>query len=300
MTTAIEIRQKLATLIGHLISRCIREARMIPTVLHREEMINLLMDDPDMFAKLVRDEDEDNAELSKDDLTVKMDAAAELGKLDSLEMFEQSYWGATEVDLAPVLDLTNQLTRTFAVYLGNASTLFDREFEEFMIKFRSSLQKAGMTIKTVDFTMDDCAIFEETAISYLEAGDLLQAFTFDKLLNSQIMMKQVVNLPAGGFLLREALIKHALEDQRFASALIKFILRISYISHGAWEDLVPMLTKTIYQEPGLITPEQLIDYVEQDIVFSCNLLCRSYTEIRHWISVQRRQEIELRLKEFGN
>jgi hypothetical protein len=299
MTTSIEIRQKLATLIGHLVSRCIREARMIPTVLHREEMINLLMDDPDMFAKLVREEHADNAALSKDDLTVKMDAVAELAKLDSLEVFEQSYWEESEVDLAPVLDLTNQLTRTFAVYLGNSSTLFDREFEEFMIKFRSSLQKAGMTIKAVDFTVDDCSAFVETAISYLEAGDLLQAFTFDKLLSSQIMMKQVVNLPAAGFSLRETLIKHALEDQRFASALIKFALRISYISHGAWEDLVPMLTKIIYQEPGLITPEQLIDYVEQDIVFSCNLLCRSYTEIRHWIPVQRRQEIELRLKELG-
>ncbi len=292
MQASVEIRRKLATLIGHLIHRCIHEARMIPTVLHREEVINILVDDPALFEKLVRDEHAGNSELSREDLTVKLDALAELGKLDALEAFEKSFWDEPEVDLSPILALTNQLSRTFTVYIGNAATLFDRSFEEFMSKFRGSLQRAGMTLQAVDFTVDDMAIFENDAMSYLSAGEFLQAFTFDRLLSSQIMMKQVVNLPAAGFSLREDLIGKGLKSPVLSSALAKFVLRISYISQGAWEDLFPILSKIVYQESGLLGPERLIDLIEQDVVFSCNLMCRSYAEIRQLPPVQRRLTIE--------
>ena len=253
MQASKEIRQKLATLIGHLIGRCIKEARMVPTVLHREEVINILVDDPALFVKLVKDEHAGQDEHSKEDLTVKMDAVAELGRLDSLKAFEESFWGEKEIDLEPILVLTNQLTRTFAVYLGNAATLFDKTFEDFMFKFRQSLEKTGMTIVAFDFTMEDTAEFEKTAMSYLSAGEFLQTFIFDRLLSSQIMMKQVVNLPEG-FSLRETLIKHALQDPELHIPLVKFILRVSYVSQGAWDDLLPILVKNIYQETGQCGP----------------------------------------------
>ncbi len=292
MQASVEIRRKLATLIGHLLHRCIHEARMIPTVLHREEVINLLVDDPALFEKLVRDEQAGNSELSREDLTVKLDALAELGKLDTLEAFEKSFWDGPEIDMSPILALTNQLSRTFTVYLGNAATLFDRSFEEFMSKFRGSLQRAGMTVQAIDFTVDDVAIFENDAMSYLSAGEFLQAFTFDRLLSSQIMMKQVVNLPAAGFSLREDLIRKGLKIPILSSALAKFVLRINYVSQGAWEDLFPILSKIVHQEPGPFDPERLIDLIEQDVVFLCNLLCRSYAEIRQLPPVQRRLSIE--------
>jgi hypothetical protein len=291
MQTSVEIRKKLAMLIGGLISRCIQEARMIPHVLNREEVINLLVADPELYEKLVSDEHAGKTALSKEDLTVKVDVAKELGKLDKLEMFDCSFWDEQEIDLSPVLELTNQLTRTFAVYLGNAATLFDREFEDFMSKFRQSLQRAGMTLKTVDFTLDDIAVLEANAISCLSSGDFLQAFTFDRLLSSQIMMKQVVNLPAAGFSLRKDLVRHGLGDPDLAPRLIRFILRISYISHAAWQDLFITLMRLANDEPGLIDRVQLLELIEQDIVFSCNLLCRSYAEIREWTAAERRQTL---------
>jgi hypothetical protein len=298
MQASVEIRKKLAALIGQLISRCIREARMIPYILNREEVINILMDDPALFEKLVRDEHADNAEYSRQDLTVRLDAAAELGKLDAIEAFEKSFWDGPEVDLSPILALTNQLTRTFAVYMGNASTLFDRSFEEFMSKFRQSLQKSGMTLRTVDFTLDDMEIFENDAASYLSAGDFLQTFTFDRLLSSQIMMKQVVNLPAPGFSLRQNLIRRALKDPKLSVALAKFVLRVSYISQGAWEDLFLVLLQIVHGESGTFGPLQLVNLIEQDVVFSCNLLCRSYAEIRQWPQGQRRLAIESNLESY--
>ena len=182
MQASAEIRKKLALLIGSLICRCIREARMIPHVLNREEVVNILLRDPLLYEKLVLDEHSENTQLSKEDLTIKLDVAKELEKLDRLPAFEKPFWDGPEVDLSPIMDLTNQLTRTFAVYLGNAATLFDRAFENFMSSFRQSLQGAGMTLQTVDFTLNDAAILETNALSYLSAGEFLQAFTFDRLL----------------------------------------------------------------------------------------------------------------------
>ena len=292
MQASVEIRKKLATLIGHLICRCIREARMIPYVLNRDEVINLLVDDPERFEKLVRDEYAAEAAQSKTDLTVHMDAVEELGKLDEIETFEKPFWDGPEVDLTPILDLTNQLTRTFSVYLGNAATLFDKAFEEFMDKFRGSLRQKGMILKTVDFTPDDVALLESNAISFLSEGEFLQAFTYDRLLTSQIMINQVVNLPETGFSVREDLIRRAINESDQFSGLVKFVLRVSYISHGAWDDLFPLLVKQVYKASGSEKAAQLTDLIERDIVFSCNLLCRSYGEIRELSAAQRRQAIE--------
>ncbi len=292
MQASVEIRKKLAMLIGSLIRRCVQEARMIPHVLNRDEVINLLVADPALYERLVLDEHAGKTELSKEDLTVKVDVAKELEKLDKLETFDDSFWDGPEVDLSPVMDLTNQLTRTFAVYLGNAATLFDREFEDFMNKFRQSLQRAGMTLKAVDFTLDDVAVLEANAMSHLSSGEFLQAFTFDRLLSSQIMIKQVVNLPGAGFSLREDLIRHGLQDPDLAPGLIRFILRISYVSQGAWQDLFSILMQLVHDEPGLFDSVGISELIEQDVVFSCNLLCRSYAEIREWSAAERRQTIE--------
>lgn len=298
MQASAEIRKKLALLIGSVICRCIHEARMIPHVLNREEVIDILVGDPTLFEKLVLDEHRDNSELSKEDLTVKVDVARELEKLDTLETFERSFWDGPEVDLSPIMELTNQLTRTFAVYLGNAATLFDRSFEDFMNKFRQSLERAGMTLKTVDFTLSDVSVLETSAVSFLSSGEFLQAFTFDRLLSSQIMMKQVVNLPASGFCMREDLVRYALNDPNLATAMVKFAVRISYISQGAWDDLFATVLKQVQEESGLCSPEKLLELVGQDVVFSCNLLCRSYSEIREMTAAQRRAAFESGLKNY--
>jgi hypothetical protein len=293
-----EIRKKLATLIGSTISRCISEARLIPYVLTQEEAVNILVDDPSKFEKLLREELE--ADVADGDLTLKLDALVDLRKIDSLDQFENSSWVKSDAEIAPILDLTNQLSRTFAVYLGNASTLFDKSFEDFMDRFRDSMQRAGMIIRTVDFTLDDVSVLEKNAESYLRAGEFLQAFTFDRLLSSQILIKQVVNLPAHGFVLRENLIKIGLNDPDLCMKLARFVLRISYVSQGAWEDLFPMLVKMAREKQGLCSFLRLVDLIEKDVVFSCNLLCKPYSELRRWSPFQRRSAIESGLEKIGN
>jgi hypothetical protein len=298
MQNGAEIRKKLAILIGQIISRCISEARMIPTVLNRDEVINILMDDPNLFQKLVQDEDAGESALSKEDLTLNIDAVAELAKLEKIEAFEESFWEGPEVDLAPIMDLTNQLTRTFAVFVGNAATLFDKQFEAFMDKFRQSLQGAGMNLETFDFTLDDVAVLEENAASHLSAGNFLQAFTFERLLRSQVMMKQLVSLPKTDFSLRGSLLQTALNDEDLFPQCSKFVIRVSYISQGSWEDLFADFAALVSRQSDKSGLEQLIQFVEQDVFFSCNLLCNSYAEIRRLTTAQRRLAIERGLQKF--
>ncbi len=45
MQASVEIRKKLALLIGNLLCRCIREARFIPHVLTQEEVIDILSEE---------------------------------------------------------------------------------------------------------------------------------------------------------------------------------------------------------------------------------------------------------------
>jgi len=298
MQVSLEVRKKLATLIGSIISRCIREARMIPYILTQEEAVNILVEDPNQFEKMLREELD--SDVSEGDLTLKLDALIELGKIQSLDQFESSSWMKSDNEISPILDLINQLSRTFAVYLGNASTLFDKSFEDFMGRFRDSMQRAGMIIKTVDFTLDDVSVLEEDAKSYLMAGEFLQAFAFDRLLTSQVLIKQVVNLPAHGFTLRENLVKSGLNHPDLYLKLSKFVLRMSYVSHGAWEDLFPILAKLTCGKQVQCSSSQLVGLIERDVIFSCNLLQKSYTELRAWSPAQRRSAIESSLENTVN
>jgi len=298
MDTSAQIRRKLATLIGRLLDRCLDEARMIPTVLHRDEAIDILVKDPMRFAELVREEADSKIELSRIDLTVKHDAAAEIGELNRGEAPPQPLWDGPEADLAPVLGKANRWARTFSVYFGNAVTLFDREFGLFIAKFRDSLEQSGMSLRTVDFTPEDAEVFVEAALARVAAGEFLQAFAFERLLGSQIMVRQVVNLPAG-FSLRERLMRRALREAA-APALTRFVMRISHVSQGAWSDMVPLLARLAAEESGESGMEALVDAAEQDAAFSCNLLERSYGEIRALPSAERRRAMRARLQSLGN
>jgi len=113
------------------------------------------------------------------------------------------------------------------------------------------------------------------------------------------MIKQVVNLPAQGFSLKENLIQAGLGSPDLFLKLSRFLLRMCYISQGAWEDLFPVLVRMVFREEGLCTLAQLTDLIERDVVFSCNLLCGSYSELRVWSPARRRSAIENSLQKYG-
>jgi hypothetical protein len=300
MQSTHEIRQKLVLIIGDLICRCIEEARKVPFILDQDQVVDILVGNPAYFAKLVGEEQRDRTEFASDRLTAKLDAVIELGQFEALDAFDVSLSGATPsvVDTEQVLTQVNQLTRTFAVYFGNIVTTFEKEFQLFTERFRQHLQQTGQGLRAMQLTPDNMVGLAERAEAYLAAGQFLQAFSFDRVLSSHVITKEFVSLPTAEYTLGRMLIKTALNDARLRSALMRFILRICYVSQGSWQDLFVTLVDIVDQEPELCSRSFLIDQIERDGVFCCNLLCDSFANLQAMPSAERRAAIDRRLSRW--
>ncbi len=232
------------------------------------------------------------------DLTAKLDALTELGQFEAIDGFDISFSRpvASDADLEPVLDLVNRLTRTFVVYIGNMVTIFEKEFQLLMERFRQSLQQGEIHLDAVELTPSDMAELEKEAAVYLDAGQFLQALSFDRLLRSEVITKELVILPSADYSFNKNLLKRGQKDaDRFAS-LVKFILRACYISQGAWQDNFVTLVDLLYADEDVGRRSQLIDTIDQDGVFCCNLLRESFANLKKWSPTQRRAAIEKKLE----
>jgi len=295
MLPSPEIRRKLVLVIRNLICRCVEEARSVPYVLRREELVDLLLRNPDRFKKLVEEEGADRVEYSKDTLTAKLDALDEIGQFEVLDRCDTSLYGQSESDgdLSPAINHINQLTRTFSVYVSNTVTLFEKEFELFTQKLHDMLSKSGMALRVVEFTEEDLAELEKGAETYLASGRLLQAFVFERLISCHVITKQVVALPPG-YSLGKKLIGLAAKDAGLFTNLTRFILRASYVSQGGWNDLFAMLISIVDGDTRSRTV--LVDLIEQDAIFACNLLCGAFSELKHQSPSDRRAAIQKALE----
>jgi hypothetical protein len=300
MQVSPEIRQRFVLVLGNLICRCIEEARKIPYILDQEQVVEILVRNPSFYEKLVHDEQRDRTEFASDRLTARIDALTELGQFEALDAFAVSFSGSggPDVDLDPVLEQVNHLTRTFAVYIGNMITIFEKEFQVFMERFHQSLQQAGIDLRALDLTPEDMVELEKKAEAYLTAGLFLQAFSFDRMLNSEVITNELIGLPSSGYSFNQHLIRRGLKDAGLRAALVKFILRASYVSQGSWQDLFVSLVTLVDQEPELCGTEMLVERIEQDGVFCCNLLCESFSDLLKWTSGERRATIERRLENW--
>ncbi len=289
------------TVIGDLICRCIEEARNIPYILEQEQVVKILVDNPAFFAELVREEHRDRTDFANDRLTAKIDAVVELGQFEALDAFDLSFSGpiASDADLDPVLNLINQLTRTFTVYTGNTITIFEKQFQVFMEKLRQSLAKSGMDLKAVDLTADDMTGLKKKAEPYLATGRFLQAFMFERLLHAEVITKELVRLPGPGYALTLQCLGEALANQKLRQPLVTFILRACYVSQGCWQDLFDMLVELSKREPALCPGDLLMERINQDLVFCCNLLCETLANLRKRPPADRRAAIEERIGGWG-
>ncbi|HYK91039.1 MAG TPA: hypothetical protein VE398_19865 [Acidobacteriota bacterium] len=297
MQASQELREKLVLVIGNLICRCIEEARKVPYILDQEEVVRILVENPRLFEKLVRDEQLESTEFSKEKLTARLDTLRELGQFEALDTWDMSFSGRIEsnADLAPILKQVNQLSRTFAVYVSNTLAIFEREFELFMEKFHQSLQRAGVTARSMELTTKDLSGLARRAEPYLTSGQFLQAFSFDRLLNSQVITKDAIIVPSPGYSFKRDLMQGALKDVKPFSPLVKFILRVSYISQGTWNELFDVLVNLVDTQPGRFSRAELIDLIQQDIIFTCNLLCEPLANIKDWSPAKRSAAIEKKL-----
>jgi hypothetical protein len=301
MQASGEIKSKLALVIGQLISRCIEEARKVPYILDQQEAVDILVGNPALFAKLVCDEEADRIEFSREKLTASLDAVKELGQFEALDGMDMSFSCPMEstADLAPIVETINQLTRTFIVYVGNTVTIVEKERELFAEKLRQWLQKSGLSLRTVQLYASDMGELEQSANAYLLSGQFLQAFLFGHLLSSSVIAGDVVRLPSSSsYSLNENLIRTGLLEAGLFPNVVRFILRACYISQGQWEDLFEVLVRFSEEEAQVCTRSQLVDMIEQDAIFCCNLLGRSFPDLRRLQQAERRSAIERTLQGY--
>ncbi len=282
-----ELREKLILIIGNLIARSIEEARNVPYILRHEDVVELLVRDPHRFQRLIEEERLGRTEYSTGTLTARLDAVSELGHLESLDGYDVD-WNISEKELSAIIRRIDHLTRTFAVYVGNAVTLFEREFELFSQKLRDLLRKSGMGLRTVKFSEADMTGLEHRAHSLLSSGEFLKAFLFERLVRCQVITKEAVVLPSG-YSISETLIRAAVQEPASMIKLVRFILRAGYISQGNWHDLFSTLVRVVYHEGMRST---LLELIGQDMFFCCNLLCRSLSDLSRLTASERMAAIE--------
>jgi len=292
-----ELKERLVLLIGSLLVRCLNEARRIPYILDREEVVDILIKNPSLFETLVLQEQISDAEFARDRLTAQIDALRELGQFESLDALSVSFSsdGGDSPLLDPVLSQITELSRNFVVYTSNALTIFEKKFELFMDRFRDSLEAAGIKMTVLELTPKDMGSLEERAGSYLDQGQFLQAFLFGRLLVSPVITRQLVTLPKSDYSFSRNLIRRGLINEGIRQPLVKFILRTSYVSQGGWHDLFSTLLNSVCEEPGPGGLSLLTTLIAQDPVFSCNLLCRTFPELARCNTRERSAAIEERL-----
>jgi hypothetical protein len=297
MEVSPEIRHKLVLVIGDLLCRCMEKASKVPYVLDREQVVDLLMENPEFFAELVTEEHRDRSEYSHDRVTAKIDAFAELSQLEAMDAFDLSLDGTLSSDaaLAPVLEKVNHLTRIFAVYIGNLVAIFEKEFQLFAEKLHRSLENAGLKPEMIVLSPEDMACLEDMAVSFLNQGRFLQAFSFSRLLNSDMIAEELISLQAAGDAINRRLIKGAMNRPELRDSLMVFLLRASYVSQGSWQDLFIMLVELANEEPERADRKTLADIIERDGVFCCNLLCESFVNLKNWPPADRRSAIEAKI-----
>jgi hypothetical protein len=192
-------RKKLAMVLGQLICRAIEDGRKIPYVLEPDEVIDILVRDPAKFTQLVNQEEDGQTQFSTGTLTAQLDAITGLGQLEILDRYDMSFGesNGSEENLKSAVDEIHQLTRLFAVYIGNTVSLFEKEFDTFASKFHQSLHGTGYSLGRVNLQTEDLNGIEESANRYLDSGKYIQAFLVDRLLSMHVVTRELVSVPQG-------------------------------------------------------------------------------------------------------
>jgi len=294
MEASREIRTRLVQLIGNLIVRSIDEARQVPCVIPKDQLIAMVIERPQQFEHLVQEEQLAQAELSRAELTVQFDALHEIAQFRHLDRTGISFETTVESDeeFSAAVQQIHELSQSFIVYTSNALAIFEKEFEIFLSKFRRSLDGQSRTETPILLDADDLNGLVKTAGEYLAAGEYIQAFSFDRLLFSKVIGDDLIQIPLPGPLLSPLLIESVSGDaDRFAS-LVKFILRACYVSQGGWMDLFKTLWRFVGSQPETYHHTRLVDLIERDVFFTCNLLRESFSSLKRWSRARRREAIE--------
>lgn len=288
------IKEKLILVIINLVVRSIEEAKRVPYLVEQENLVDILINHPDIYQQMVLEGQLDGNGVPKGKTIIKLDILSELNEFEGLDRFDMSLEGMmpqTDQD-SPVFNQINLLSKMFMAYLSNIITTFEKSYEQFLDRYRQSMQGMIQKADVVEISWDDLGGVRQTAESLLDAGEFIQSFSLGRLMDPEVIASDLIHFPAVDDTLARLLLANAPQDVDKFRRLAKFILRACYISHNHWQDIFQVLAELAEHNPQRYHREVLIALIEQDSVFCCNLLHETYESLLARPPEDRRRAIE--------
>jgi hypothetical protein len=185
----------------------------------------------------------------------------------------------------------------FMAYISNMITTFEKSYEDFLERYRRTLRDAGQKVELVEISWEDLGNVRKSAEGMLANGHYIEAFSFGRLFDPEVVASDLIHFPATEDTLARRLLLKSPSDIDQYRRLVKFILRVCYISHNHWQDIFCALADLAKQEPERYHRSLLIELIGEDSVFCCNLLHQTTESLLGWTAAQRQEAIEKALEQ---
>ncbi len=290
------VTNKLVQVVLNLARRSIDEARKVPYVVEQDNVVDILLNHPDLYQQLVSDGQLEGEGLPQGRVLVKVDILAEIEEFTPLDRLLLDNWSSDNVDLESVTAQVNSMTKLFLAYHSNMVATFEREYDQFLERYWKTLEGAEERFSPLPLYPSDLEEVRRTAEGFLAEKRYIEAFSLGKLFHPEIVRDFLFQFPGPDYSLTQELIQSSPKNGPAYSNLVRFILRACYLSHNLWSDLFSTLLKLADSEPGLYHRPHVVELIEQDLVFCCNLLHTTYDQLHALPADERRAAIETSLR----
>lgn len=295
-------KEKIIRILVNLISRSIEEARKVPYLMEQDNLVDILISNPRLYQQMVLEGQIDPKGMSDGKVVVKLDILDEMAEFEGLSNYDMTFVGMVEVssENSPVFHQIGLLSKMFMAYLSNLITIFEKSYEEFLERYRQTVREVSSSLSQVEVSWDDLEGVRRASKEMLVQGKFIQAFSIGRLLEPEVVGKDLILLTSSGNSFNAHLLQSLPWDLDLFDRLSRFVLRASYISHNHWGDLFDALVLRVLQDSRSSLRESLIQHIERDSVFCCNLLHETYENILAWRPGEIRKTIENVLEQKGH
>ncbi|MEW5976614.1 MAG: hypothetical protein AB1898_12500 [Acidobacteriota bacterium] len=289
-----QVKQKLVRVLGHLATRSIQEARKVPYVVEQDSIVEILIRNPALYKQMVLDGEIEPSGANQQSAVAKVDILADLQEFRALDQYDMSVSALLENSSSHerIFAQVNLLTKLFIAYSSNLLTVFEREYEQFRLRFLAACQTNEAAYGTVTLDAPDMIWLEDEAKRNLAEGRFVEAFSLGRLIRPDVLKDDLIRFSDPDYSLTREILSATAQNRDLLARTLRFSIRVSYISQHSWQDLLVSLRDLVLQTPSLCDWKSLVDAAEADFVFCCNLLHERWETLAQWSDRHRRALLE--------
>jgi hypothetical protein len=293
MENSQSVKEKLVLVLLNLACRAIDEAKRVPYQIEQDNIVDILINEPALYQQMILEGDLDGRGIPQGKLLVKLNILGQIEEFVSLDRFDMSFGDSSELQInhGPIFAQINLLTKLFMAYHRNMVTTFEKEHNQFLSRYRKTIEDNGQIVEFVEIKPEELTAVKDMAEGHLGNGRYIEAFSLGKLFDPELIKKGPLRFAATGPSILEGIIRRAPVNKPGFIGLVKFALRACYLSHNEWNEVFDCLSALAEEEPNRYSRDLMVDLIDSDFVFACNLLHRPFDELRAWPVSQRREAI---------